>query len=130
MVSTRAGPWVGSRLKILGMACAAVLRTYGDMSPAHFLTAMTTMGTMTSIRMPDMTRSERARMNWLLSLRSCQNGTRAQGQSRISPHERPWRRERGCACVRVGWVGPAPTFWKVLMESSARSGSCSAYRTR
>ena len=53
----------GSKLYILGMATAAVLRTYGDMSEAASLIASIMMGTMTGTRMEDRTRRADARIS-------------------------------------------------------------------
>lgn len=49
----------------LGMAWAAVLRTYGDMSEAASLMASIMMGTMMGTRMLERTRRALARISWL-----------------------------------------------------------------
>lgn len=49
----------------LGMAWAAVLRTYGDMSEAASLMANIMMGTIMGTRMLDSTRRALARISWL-----------------------------------------------------------------
>ena len=49
--------------QILGIARAAVLRTYGERSDTHFLMASMTMGMIISILMLDSTRNARARIN-------------------------------------------------------------------
>lgn len=47
-----------------GIACAAVFRTYGDISEAESLIANITMGTITGTRMLDRTRSALALISW------------------------------------------------------------------
>mmetsp|Transcript_36337 Transcript_36337/g.95203 ORF Transcript_36337/g.95203 Transcript_36337/m.95203 type:complete len:279 (-) Transcript_36337:60-896(-) len=80
----------GSRWYSLGSACAAHFRTYGDISTAAWLTAICTMGMMTSTRIDERTRR---------------------------------------ALARISWFGSFSPFWKLEIESSAMSGSSSAYRT-
>uniref|UniRef100_A0A6B0U3U7 Putative secreted protein n=1 Tax=Ixodes ricinus TaxID=34613 RepID=A0A6B0U3U7_IXORI len=60
----------GSKLWSLGIACAAVLRTYGDMSFTASLMDSIMMGTMTGTRILDSTRRALARISWFGSFRA------------------------------------------------------------
>jgi len=73
----------------LGMAWAAVLRTYGDMSEAASLMANIMMGTMIGTRMLERTRSALARISWLGSCGGMR-GAAAQHWGLAAPPDSSW----------------------------------------
>ncbi len=70
IVSTISDLASASIWKILPHECAAILRTYGDVSPAHFLSDMSWICTISRTRTDVSTRSAVARTSWFGSERS------------------------------------------------------------